>query len=197
MLPRMTMSKVGIVAAVGSRPTSTTATVHMERLKDLASWSASAGATEHAYVMGRVLFLMIQAAHEGVICGDSKAANWACDLQDAHAGTIKRLVFIDLCGVYFKQVERLGKGEFRAIVELFLGSFPGAPTALVAAGEKWFRHAAANAPGHVPNSEDCMDLEFGLTYSPLLLQASPGPAIAKVLEVIRRVARFCCSASGS
>ena len=183
MLPHMTMCHVGIVDTAGSRPAHTTATVHMERLLDLASWSASAGPQEHAYAMGRVLFLMIQAAHEGVILGDSKAANWACDLQGITESAIKRLVMIDLGGVYFKKLETLGRGEFRAVVERLLVSFPGAPAALVAAGEKGFRHAAADAPGHVPSAEVALQIQFGLVYSPFLLQPSPGPAIAAALQV--------------
>ena len=183
MLPHMTMCHVGIVDTAGSKPTHTTATVHMERLLDLASWSASAGAPQHAYVLGRVLFLMIQAAHEGVILGDSKAANWACDLQGITESTFKRLVMIDLGGVYFKKLETLGRGEFRAVVERLLVSFPGAPAALVAAGEKWFRHAAADAPGRVPRLDVALEIQSGLVYSPLLLQPSPGPAIAAALQV--------------
>ena len=184
MLPHMTMCHVGIVDTAGSRPAHTTATVHMERLLDLASWSASAGPQEHAYAMGRVLFLMIQAAHEGVILGDSKAANWACDLQGITESTTKRLVMIDLGGVYFKKLETLGRGEFRAVVERLLVSFPGAPAALVAAGEKWFRHAAADAPGHVPSEEDALQIQYGLVYSQVLLQPGyPGYYVAEALQV--------------
>jgi hypothetical protein len=104
-------------------------------------------------------------------------------LQGIAASATKRLVMIDLGGVYFKRLETLGQGEFRAAVERLLVSFPGAPAALVAAGEKWFRHAAANASGHVPRLEDSFEIEFGLAYSPLLLQPSPGPAIAAALQV--------------
>ena len=117
MLPQMNMAQIGFVADVHSRTDLTTVAVHMERLKDLASWSAEASPAEHAYAMRRVLFLMIQATHEGVICGDSKAANCAIDLHAA-TGEIKPLVFMDLGGVYFKEVGRLGRKEFRGIVRL-------------------------------------------------------------------------------
>ena len=90
---------------------------------------------------------------------------------------------INLDGVYFKRPETLGPGEFRAVVERLLVSFPGAHIALVAAGEKWFRHAAANAPGRVPSLEISLEIEFGLSYSPMLLEPTPGPAIAKLLQV--------------
>ena len=67
-----------------------------------------------------------------------------------------------------------------------MGSFPGAPSALVAAGLKWFGTASANALGHVPSHEDSLEIEFGLLYSPLLLQPSPdvvASSIAAELDV--------------
>ena len=61
---------------VGTERHNITTTITMEVLTVLATWSRDATPAEHALVLGKVVYQIIECARRGVILWDSTQANW-------------------------------------------------------------------------------------------------------------------------
>ena len=137
IIQRMHMCHLGVEAS------ETTTTVWMERqLQDVSLWSASqeATASHHAWLLGRILYLMCLCAFRGIYLGDAKASNWGCCVSN---GKFVELSFIDLGGVTEKKQIKPRSQEFHNEVEKLVYSFPRAPRDLKTDIMEWFHSETA------------------------------------------------------
>ena len=128
----------------------------------------------------RLLYLWIRCAYEGVILGDSKAANWGClvgstDLENSP------IVMLDLRSVYTKSPEKLHREQMLKHVRSLMTSFPGAPKELPIHMVWWWQENTKQSS--LPSMIAARKIQDGLvnesgTFKPTVLQSQDDEVVA-------------------
>ena len=183
VVPAMTMSHVSIVddtQGASQQPERFTTSIHMATFLDLSKWSVTASPQQHVFAMGRLLYLWIRCAYEGVILGDSKAANWGClvgstDLENSP------IVMLDLRSVHTKSLEKLHREQMLKHVRSLMTSFPGAPKELPIHIVWWWQENTKQSS--LPSMIAARKIQDGLvnesgTFKPTVLQSQDDEVVA-------------------